>query len=206
MSLNTPNKDPLIKLLEEERAKYDSDDHEPTKNQIKQFNFLCKLIKEDPTSLKQRPCTTRYRRWAARENLEKISSLGASVFTLCCFSMNITVLVSKTYLQLIPKLQRWWDTVAHPKQLAVLARMLCDAKGLNHIQDIHSMDFFSFFNSKRYRLLSTVLTDLLEAPLATHSDNTPQTWPQHSSHEVMNPDPSKHIYITLLLNNNVNNS
>lgn len=139
MPANMSSEDPLIISLEGERAKYDHDNHEPTKIQLKRFSFLCKLLKEDSTSLKQRPTTTRHTRVEARENLEKISSLGATVFVLCCFSMTQTTLASQSYLQLVPKLKIWWESVGHPEKLAVLARRLCDAKGLDHIQDKHSM-------------------------------------------------------------------
>ena len=127
--------DPFIEPLEDERQKFNSGDHEPTTHQLNRFSICCQLLKQNPESLNDKKSTsTRSRRKITRENLSKISSLGSSIFVLCCFCVATSDLGSKSYLEFIPKLRNWWKCVEHPKALADKARLLCEIEGIEYVE------------------------------------------------------------------------
>lgn len=126
--------DPLIKLLEEERQKYYNDTHGPTTRQLKRFSASCQLLKEDLQVLHQNKSSTRQRKLTAQENLAKIANLSSSILTLYCFFVTITEVGSKSYLELIPKLRSWWESVEHPEKLVKIVQDLCEVEGIKYIE------------------------------------------------------------------------
>ena len=124
--------DLFIGLLEGERRKFSQDNHEPSTHQLHRFSTCCKLLKQENIALSGRRSSTRHRRRTARDNLKKILSLSASIFTLCGFSVSSTDLARRSHLELIPKLQDWWRAVDHPSRLEAKAQRLCALEGIHY--------------------------------------------------------------------------
>ncbi|PGG95240.1 hypothetical protein AJ80_10000 [Polytolypa hystricis UAMH7299] len=131
--------DPLIKLLEEERQKYNNETHEPTTSQLKRFRTSCQLLKEDLQALRQSTkSTTHKRRSTARENLKIISELSSSVFALYSFFVTVSEIGKKSHLELIPKLRSWWESVEHPKRLLEKVQGFCQLEGIEYLETVPS--------------------------------------------------------------------
>lgn len=124
--------DPLIAQLDEERQKYHNENHEPTTHQLNRFSASCQVLKEDIQALRQNKTSTRQRKLTARENLERISNLSSSVFVLYSFFVTVTETGKKSYLEIVPKLRTWWETVVHPKRLLEKARIFYELEGLEY--------------------------------------------------------------------------
>lgn len=105
LNIGTLLRDPFIKPFKEERQKYYRDHHEPKTHQLNRFSIYYKLLRQDPELLNDKKSSIRSRKKIARENLLKISRLSSLIFTLYYFLIVITELGSKSYLEIIPKLQ-----------------------------------------------------------------------------------------------------
>jgi hypothetical protein len=128
-------RDPEVMLLENERQKYCNETHEPTTHQLHRLSASYQLLKEDIHVLHQiKSSSTRQRKITAQINLEKISKLSSSVFTLYSFLVTITEIGKKSYLELIPKLRSWWETVEHPKRLLEKVQLFCELEGIEYIE------------------------------------------------------------------------
>jgi hypothetical protein len=128
-------RDPEVMLLENERQKYCNETHEPTTHQLHRLSASCQLLKEDIHVLHQiKSSSTRQRKITAQINLEKISKLSSSVFTLYSFLVTTTEIGKKSYLELIPKLRSWWETVEHPKRLLEKVQLFCELEGIEYIE------------------------------------------------------------------------
>ncbi|KAL3483000.1 hypothetical protein BJX62DRAFT_92051 [Aspergillus germanicus] len=125
-------RDPLIAQLEEERQKYNDEAHEPSTLQLNRFSASCQLLKEDIQALRQNKSSTRQRKLTARENLEKISRMSSSVFALYSFFATVTETGKKSYLEIVPKLRSWWESVEHPKKLSEKVQTFCELEGIEY--------------------------------------------------------------------------
>ncbi|KAI1932540.1 hypothetical protein LOZ58_006812 [Ophidiomyces ophidiicola] len=123
----------LIKPLEEERLMFYTPSYEPATHKFKRFSAFAKLYRAN-LSISALSTTTRGRRSNAQEILRRIARFSSSVLVLYCFCNTPTKLATKSYHEIIPKLQAWWSSVDHPKQLAENARTICKDEGIEYTE------------------------------------------------------------------------
>lgn len=114
----------FLQAMESERQRFELE-QVFLPSRIPRFERWNALLSESPASFKQRSPPAQSVRKHTRLFLADINAvLGLEITVLCASATSMTKLRTVDSRSVIPSLERWWDSKAHPQSLKVFSTVL----------------------------------------------------------------------------------